>query len=65
VQKFALSSSAFSQAYPVSFLDLMRAHNETFEWTYENGPAYGTQEFTTCVQSGSCDPGNVLYRVIR
>ncbi|MBI4894347.1 MAG: glycosyltransferase family 39 protein [Candidatus Aenigmarchaeota archaeon] len=65
VQKFALSNAAYSQAYPVAFLDLMRAHNETFQWVYENGPAYGTQEFAACAQTGGCDPGNVLYRVVR
>lgn len=65
VQKFSLSNSAYSQAYPVAFLDLMRSHNETFEWVYENGPAYGTKEFAACMQAGGCDPGNVLYRVVR
>ena len=65
VQKFALSNAAYSQAYPVAFIDLMRANNDTFELVYENGPAYGTQNFVTCIQTGGCDPGNSLYRILK
>lgn len=64
VQKFALSNTPLSQAYPVSFLDFMNQHNDTFKWVYENGPEYGTQDFVTCVQSGGCDPGNMVYEVL-
>jgi hypothetical protein len=63
VQKFALSNSALGQAYPVAFVDFLSRNNATFERVYENGPAFGTQEFVNCVGSGNCDPGNVIYRV--
>jgi len=64
VQKFSLSNSPLSQAYPVSFLDFINQHNETFKWVYENGPEYGTQAFLSCAQSGGCDPGNIVYEVL-
>lgn len=63
VQKFSLSNAPLAQAYPVSFVQFLEGNNETFEKIYENGPQFGTQQFQSCVGSGGCDPGNIIYRV--
>jgi 4-amino-4-deoxy-L-arabinose transferase-like glycosyltransferase len=64
VQKFSLSNTPLSQAYPVSFLDFMNQHNETFRLVYENGPQYGSDDFLKCIQSHGCDPGNMVYEFL-
>lgn len=64
VQKFALSNEAFGQSYPVSFVDFLESNNRTFANVYENGPIYGTQEFSTCISTSGCDPGNIIYKVL-
>lgn len=63
VQKFALSTTPLGQAYPVSFVDFLEQNNQTFQNVYENGPAYGTQDFVNCANSGGCDPGNIVFKV--
>lgn len=63
VQKFSLSNTPFGQAYPVSFVNFLESNNQTFKKLYENGPAYGSQEFINCVNSGGCDLGTMIYQV--
>lgn len=63
VQKFALSNAALGQSYPVSFVNFLESDNRTFIKLYENGPPYGTPEFSQCISSGGCDPGNIIYQV--
>lgn len=63
VQKFSLSQTPFGQSYPVSFVDMLEKNNQTFIKLYENGPAYGSQQFVSCVNGGGCDPGNIVFKV--
>lgn len=62
VQKFSMSSTPLGQAWPTSFVDFLEQNNQTFKKIYENGPKYGTQDLTNCLNSG-CDAGNIVYEV--
>ena len=56
VQKFAISSQALSQAYPITFIQILE-ENENFVKIYENGPS-----LEECLPRGFCD-GGIIYRV--
>jgi 4-amino-4-deoxy-L-arabinose transferase-like glycosyltransferase len=57
VQKFALSQQAYSQNYPLSFIQFLTTYPKTFVNVYENGP-----DLNSCVIQGGCD-GTIIYYV--
>lgn len=58
VQKFSLSQQAFSQSYPVSFVQFLENNSDSFRKVYENGPP-----LQQCIAQGGCD-GTIIYQVV-
>ena len=57
VQKFALSTQAYSQNFPLSFVEFMLSNPNQFVPIYENGP-----DLNTCLSQGGCD-GSMIFHV--
>jgi hypothetical protein len=57
VQKFAISTTPYREAFPVSFVEFLANNSDHFIKIYENGPS-----IQQCLQMGGCD-GSIIYEI--
>jgi len=64
IQKASITPQKVSAGYWTGFVDMLNQNPKDFKIVFENGPKYGTTDFTNCVNTPGCDLGEVIYEIV-